>query len=117
MNKNGQTLIMFVILLPIIILFVIYIIVASNNYLERNHLSLMIKDNLKIILDKDIRDIDKMKEKFKEDDNNIQIDYSDNNVKITVRSLKKGLFDNIYKIPEIEVNICGNYETKEIKEC
>ena len=117
MNNKGQSLIMFVILLPVILLFVIYIVVLSNNYLEKNHLSLMIKDNLKIILSKDIRDIDKIKNVLKENDNEVIINIDNDMIKIENKSLKKGLFNNIYKLQEIKSVVCGNYETKEIYDC
>ena len=117
MNRKGQSLIIFVLLLPVILLFVIYVIIASNSYLERNRLSLNIKDNLKIIVNKDIKDINKIKDIIKEDDLDVLVNINNDDINITVKSLKKGFFDNLYKISGIKVSICGNYETKEIYEC
>ncbi len=117
MNKKGQSLIIFVIILPVILLFVIYVIVASNNYLEKNHLRMMVNDNLKIILNKDIKDLDKINNTLKDNENEVLVNIDNDIIKINVKSLKKGLFNNIYKISEIKVSYCGNYVTKEIYEC
>ena len=77
----------------------------------------MVKDNLKIILDKDIKDLDKIQNTLKDDDNEVLIDINNDIIKINIKSLKKGLFNNIYKIPEIKVSFCGNFITKDIYEC
>ena len=119
MNKKGQSLIIFVLLLPILLLFSIYIIIACNGYLEKNHLSLSIRDNLQIIVNKDLRDLDKIEENIinNNPDAKINIILSDNILKVNAISVKKGFFDKVYKFPQIEINICGNYDTKKVYEC
>ena len=56
MNKKGQSLIVFVLILPIIIFFIAFFINSMIMFMENNRLNGIIKDNMEIILNKNIRD-------------------------------------------------------------
>ena len=119
MNNKGQSLITFVLILPIITLFIAFFIDSSLSLLEKNKLSGVIMDNMKVSLKNDIRDIDKIKKAIEKNDNvNVDITINEDILHVKVNSKKKYLFGNILNLPwyNLEFNYCGNYLDQKINE-
>ena len=76
---------------------------------------------MKIILEKDIREEEKIKNAILANDKNLQVfvNINENDLKISVKDNKKNLFGNLIKLDiyNIEINYCTNYFDKEIKKC
>ena len=119
MNKHGQSLIIFVLMLPIIVFFIAYFISLSLISLENNRLKEIVKDNIEIVVNKDIRDIEKIEDVIENNNLNATVTINNDDIKITARSNKKIVFNNIFKIKEndIEISFCANYQTKRIERC
>ncbi len=119
MNKKGQSLIIFVLILPIIILFIAYVLSYSLVNMENNKIERIIKDKLIITVNKEIKDIEKIKNIIKENDKdiNVLVDINDDTIKITVNKKIKNIFKNVFIINDIKKCYLGNYSTKEINNC
>ena len=120
MNKKGQSLIVFVMILPLIIFFIAFFIDSSRMILENNRVKEIVKDNIKLSLEKDIRDKEKI-EKTLENNQDVEasVYINNNELQIEASSKKKNIFGNIFKIKWLKQTIkyCGNYTNKSIKEC
>ena len=120
MNKKGQSLIVFVLILPIIIFFIAFFINSMIMFMESNRLNGIIKDNMEIILNKNIRDSIIIKNTI-EKNVGIKVIVNIENDDINIKGLheNKNIFDNIFKIKNsnYEVSFCGNYESKIIDKC
>ena len=68
MNKHGQSLIMFVLILPLISLFIAFFIDSTLSIMEKNRIDGIISSNMKEALDKDIRDSEKIKKAIKKNE-------------------------------------------------
>ena len=119
MNKKGQSLVSFVLMLPIIIFFLAFFIDSMMAVMAKEKLEGMIKSNLDVVLKDNIRDTAKIKKVLEENDQNVKMDIKVENdiLMISASSAKKNLFGNIFKINIVpmKVNYCGNYLTREIK--
>ena len=120
MNKHGQSLIVFVLILPIIAFFIAFFIDSSMMYEENSRIKGIAKDNIIIAVNEDIRDSIKIKQVL-ENNNNLEslVTIEDDTLKITVISKKKNLFGNLLKIKSLEqkISYCGNYIDKKINNC
>ena len=118
MDNKGQSLIFFVLILPIIILFFVFLIDVTSYELNHNHIKNTIHDNLKVILSNDEKDNEKITKVIKDniDDSNVEVIINENDIEINViykyKSFSKKLISNE---PTVNYHYCGNYETKEIK--
>ena len=118
MDNKGQSLIFFVLILPIIILFFVLLIDVTSYELNHNHIKNTIIDNLKVILDNDEKDTNKIIGVIKSniDDSDVDAIILENEIEINVsykhKSFSKKLISNE---PTVNYHYCGNYETKEIK--
>ncbi len=121
MNKHGQSLITFILILPLITLFVAFFIDSSLCIMEKNKIEGIITSNMKEALDNDIRDEEKIKKAIlKNDDLEVLVSVLDDDLKINVKSHKKTVFGNMLKFPwyDLKFNYCGNYQDKKInKKC
>ncbi len=121
MNKKGQSLVTFLLVLPIIVLFLILFIDVSMMYQEKTRIKGITYDNLKIAVSKDIKDPNKIMETIKKNESNvnINIEINDDDITLHVKENKKNLFGNILKLDvyNIEFKYCANYVNKIIKEC
>ncbi len=120
MNKKGQSLILFVLFLPIIAFFIAFFIDSALMILENNKVTSVIKDNMQIALNKDIRDKEKIKKAILSNDDSLDVKVSlDNELIIQVTGKKKNLFGSISNFKWYNEKYCysGNYINKEIKEC
>ena len=118
MDNKGQSLIFFVLILPIIILFFVFLIDVTSYELNHNHIKNTIIDNLKVILDNDEKDTNKIIGVIKSniDDSDVDAIILENEIEIDVsykyKSFSKKLISNE---PTVNYHYCGNYENKEIK--
>ena len=120
MDNKGQSLIFFVLILPIIALFFVLLIDVCSYEYNHNHIKNTIKDNLKVILNNEEKDSEKIEKVIKDniEDSNVEviINEENNNIEINVnykyKSFSKKLISNE---PTVNYHYCGNYETKEIK--
>ena len=121
MNKHGQSLITFVLILPLLVLFIAFIVDSTLSAMEKNKLEGIIYDNMKSSLENDIHDTDKISSAIKKNiDADITIVVNENELTIKAKSKKKNIFGNVVKLPyyDLEVNYCGNYTDKKInKKC
>ena len=118
MDNKGQSLILFVIILPIIAMFFVLLIDVTSYEMNDHHIKNTITDNLKIILDSEEKDNEKITNVIKQniEDGNVEVIINDNNIEINVtykhKSFSKKLISNE---PTVNYHYCGNYETKEIE--
>ena len=119
MNKHGQSLIIFVILLPIIAFFIAFFIDSSIMLLENNRIKNITKEIAEIAIKEDIKDTLKIKNVINSNENIESIVIiKDNNLKITSTSKKKSFFNNFFKVKWIEsVSFCVNYAEKRVNKC
>ena len=118
MDNKGQSLIFFVLILPIIILFFVLLIDVTSYELNHNHIKNTIIDNLKVILNNDEKDTNKIIGVIKSniDDSDVDAIILENEIEIDVsykhKSFSKKIISNE---PTVNYHYCGNYENKEIK--
>ena len=120
MDNKGQSLIIFVIVLPIIAMFMVLLIDVTNYELNHNHIKNTINDNLKVIVKDEIKDEERIKKIINDniDDSNVEviINEENNNIEINVSYKHKSFSRKIISNePTVNYHYCGNYETKEIK--
>ena len=120
MDNKGQSLIVFVIVLPIIAMFMVLLIDVTNYELNHNHIKNTINDNLKVIVKDEIKDEERIKKIINDniDDSNVEviINEENNNIEINVSYKHKSFSRKIISNePTVNYHYCGNYETKEIK--
>ena len=118
MDNKGQSLILFVLILPIIAMFFVLLIDVTSYEMNDHHIKNTITDNLKVILDSEEKDNEKITNVIKQniEDGNVEVIINDNNIEINVtykhKSFSKKLISNE---PTVNYHYCGNYETKEIE--
>ncbi len=121
MNNKGQSLITFILLLPIIILVLAFLVDSSLMMLEKNKIDGVIKSNMKAALKSDIRDSNQIKDSIKKTANiDISVQINDDELKVNAISSKKSLFSKILNFSwhNLDFNYCGNYQTLKInKKC
>lgn len=114
-NNRGQTLILFLLVMPIIAGFLAFFIDISMVNYEKNRLDGIIMNNLDVILEKDIRDIDRIKNVFLENEVVIKnIIIEDNVINLVVDTKIKSLFGKIlnFDIYKLRVIYKGDYLEK-----
>ena len=121
MNKRGQSLIMFVLILPLISMFIAFFIDSSLSLMEKNRLDGIITSNMQESLDSDLKDEEKIKNAIiKNEDMDISVSVIDDELKIIAKSRKQSVFSKLLKFNyyRLEYNYCGNYQSKKInKKC
>ena len=121
LDNKGQSLITFVLILPLIALFIAFFIDSSLAIMEKSKLEGIINDNMKIAIDSNIRDAEEISKAIKKNsDVDLIISINEDVLKINAKSKKKNIFGNIIKLPyyNIEFNYCGSYIDKKIdKKC
>jgi len=118
MNKKGQSLITFVLFLPIIVLFIAFIIDVALSTLRKNKIDGIITTNMQIILESDIRDVNKIESVIKTNDDNIEVlaRIDSDTLKIYVKDNNKSIYGKI--VNNKEFNYCGSFVNKKInKKC
>ena len=86
MDNKGQSLIFFVIILPIIAMFFVLLIDVCSYELNHNHIKNTITDNLKVILNSDEKDNEKIENVIKSniEDSNVEVIINENDIEINV---------------------------------
>ena len=121
MNNRGQSLIMFVLILPLISLFIAFFIDSSLSLMEKNKLDGIITSNINEALKNDIRDVDKIKNGIKKSEEmDVSVNVVDDELRVYAKSNKNSLFGKLlnFKYYQLEFHYCGNYIDKKInKKC
>ena len=121
MNKKGQSLVIFVLILPVIALLIAFFIDSSLSIMERNKLEGIILSNMKEALNKEIYDKEKIENAIKKnDDINVTVNIIEDKLEINANSNKKSVFGKILNFDyyKLEFNYCANYTDKKInKKC
>lgn len=120
MDNKGQSLILFVIILPILAMFMVLLIDVCSYELNHNHIKNTINENLKVIVKDEIKDEEKIENIIKSNIDNsdvsVIINEEENNIEINVTYKHKSFSRKIISNePTVNYHYCGNYETKEIK--
>ena len=120
MNKKGQSLVIFVLILPVIALLIAFFIDSSISIMEKNRLEGIIKSNMNEALNSNIYDAEKIKEAIKtNDDIYVSVSIENDKLEIKANSNKKSVFGNILNFDyyKLEFNYCANYNDKKINKC
>lgn len=119
MNKKGQVLVAFVLLIPIVIMFLGLTIDVGINLTERKRIDDTLNNIINYSLkNKEIITQDFIEENIKEnleyDSLNILLD--EEKIEINLSKKTKSVFGNLLKIGinKIEIGLTGNFETGEI---
>ena len=119
MNNKGQTLVIFVIILPILLIIFTLIIDLGFLYLEKKNISNNVIDSLEYYLD-NINDKDiefKVKKILTEnikDIENITINNTSDYIEISVLKVRKSLYSIITSSTDINISYKGNKDNKKI---
>ena len=121
MNNKGQVLIMFVILIPLILLFVMYVVDIGLIYTEKNKLDSITYETISFSLN-NINDNnlnDKISNIINLNDKDIKIEVlkiNKNEINITLKKEVKAIFGNIIGKNKYEIlsNYKGNINNKKI---
>ena len=117
MNKHGQALVTFVLILPLILLFVAFLIDSGLIVMEKARMNGILKSNLEAIVQEEEINIVKLEQIVKRNDQDINLDIQiKGNVLIVEASKKnKSLFGKILKMKWQDVKTTYCVENKEIK--
>ena len=119
MNNKGQTLVIFVIILPILLIILTLIVDLGFMYIEKRNIENNVHDSLKYYLDNiDDNDIEikvnKLLNKNIKDIDKIIINNEDNYVEVTLTKVRKSIYSIITNSTEISVNYKGYKDSKKI---
>ena len=121
MNNKGQSLIVFVLVLPLITLFLAFFIDSSLSIMEKSRIDGIITSNMESALNKEIMDIEKIENAIKKNaDISSRVEIVGDNLKINAKVTRNSLFAKILNFSwyNLEFNYCGNYISKRIdKKC
>lgn len=115
MNKHGQTLILFVILIPIILILLATIVDIGLVMSRKIKLEEVTKSIIKAEFNNDDKILE-LFEKNKIDKNNIKITHEENKIKIVITEDVKSIFGSIIGIKKynIKVSVNGILENEKI---
>lgn len=121
MNNRGQSLIMFVLILPLLSLFIAFFIDSTLSLMEKNKLDGIITSNMEEALKNDIRDEDKIRNAIKKnEDIDVLVSIVGDDLKVIAKSNKKSVFGKLlnFEYYQLDYNYCVNYIEKKInKKC
>lgn len=121
MNKRGQSLVIFVLILPFLALLIAFIVDSTLSLMEKNKLDGIITSNIKNALKEDIYDTDKIKKAIlSNEDMEVSVSVTEDTLHVTAKSNKKSVFGELlkFKYYQLEYDYCGNYTDKKInKKC
>ena len=113
MNNKGQSLVFFILILPIMILFLLFLIYTLSGTMNNNQNKDIINENISYILRNNINEEDKIREVMHNnlDYQELSFEVMDSQIGLTIKVKN----DNIVKKNTVTYNYCGNYETKKIE--
>lgn len=119
MNKQGQVLVAFILLIPIVIMFLGLTIDVGINLNERKRIDDTLNNIINYSLkNKEIITQDLIEENIKEnlEYDSLNILLNEEKVEISLSKKTKSVFGNLLKIGinKIEIGLTGNFETGEI---
>lgn len=121
MNKKGQSLVIFVLILPVIAILIAFFIDSSLSIMEKNKLEGIISSNMEEALKKEIYDEEKIANAIKKnDDIDVSVSVNEDRLVIKANSNKKSVFGKILNFDyyKLEFNYCASYIDKKIdKKC
>ena len=121
MNNHGQSLIMFVLILPLIALLMAFVIDSSLSLMEKNRIDGIITSNMQNALNNDIKDEDSIRNAINKNEKmDVLVSIVEDDLKIIAKSDKKSVFGKIlnFEYYKLEFNYCANYTYKKInKKC
>lgn len=112
MNNKGQSLILFLLIIPIIVGFLAFFIDISMVNYEKNRIDGIIINNLEIVVNSSIRDVDRIKNVFFENEVLVKdIVIEDNIIYLNVNVDIKSLFGKIldFDVYKFNVKYKGDY--------
>ena len=99
MNNKGQTLILFVMILPLLFILLCLVVDIGLLYSEKNKLDNIVKENIEYFLENNIEDAeDELNKLLYKNIDNVKIeniDFRDNKLKVEVTKKYKSIFSNI----------------------
>lgn len=113
MNNKGQSLVMFVLILPLIVTFLVLLINTGVIYYNKTKITGIIESNLEVILEHDIKDVNKIKEVMVKNLPNSEVDIRiiDNKLALIIKSKDNYFFESLMPSDNNkEYNYCGNYD-------
>ena len=118
MNNKGQTLVIFVILLPILLIVLTLIVDLGFLYIEKRNIDNIVYDSIEYYLENiNDKDIDsKVKELLNKNVDNIKIsiDETEEYVEINVSKTRKNLYSIISNSTDINITYRGIKENKRL---
>ena len=121
MNNRGQSLIMFVLVLPLIVLLIAFIIDSSLVIVEKNKIDGIITSNMEEALEKEIKDEEKIKVSIKKNENmDVLVSIVEDELRVIAKSNKQSVFGKLlnFNYYKLDFNYCANYLDKKInKKC
>lgn len=119
MNNKGQTLVIFIIILPILLMMLTLIIDLGFLYIEKRNIDSNVYDSVEYYLeninDKNIRaKVNKLLNENIDDIENIHINETDEYVEIKVLKTRKSLYSIITNKTDINIGYKGFKENKKI---
>ena len=121
MNKKGQMLVLFIILLPLILMFVGLIIDTGYLYIEKRKVDLIVKDTveygIKNYNDTTEEDLYELLKKNIDNIDEYKIIKKSNTLKVSVLIQKESIFSFIFNKEKYEISASykGMYENNKIK--
>ena len=92
MNNKGQTLVLFIILIPIIITLFVFVIDIGFLYIEKRNIENVMDRGIEYY--KENKDVENYINKNIDDVDSIDIENNNGVVEITIKKVKKGIFKN-----------------------
>lgn len=121
MNNRGQSLVTFVLVLPLIALLIAFFVDSSLSIMEKNKIDGIITSNMENALENDIRDETKITDAIKNNDKfDVMVSIVDDELRIIAKANKQSVFGKLLKFSyyDLNFNYCGNYIDKKInKKC
>ena len=117
MNNKGQVLVLFLLVLPIVVGFLAFFIDISMVKYEKSRIEGITESNLKIILENEVIDVDKISNVFSKNDVKIsKVLINGDEITINVEKEIKSIFGKVLDFDFYKLNISytGNYQSDEI---
>ena len=113
MNNKGQTLVLFVMLLPVLFILLCLVVDIGFLYSEKNKLNNVVKENIEYFLKNDVENIEENLSKllYKNIDNVkiVKVNFEDNKLIVKINKNYKSIFSNIINkdLYEVKVSYIG----------